>query len=233
MAASAPANRNQLMHILSHQMPEFSSLLRAGVNISNTNKNYFYKHVSGKRFKIERPVEHLWELLSGYTEAKTRYNLFLRNNPRFPELFKTNDFEREFTSTTSQNEGYGLLRHHHTPNSYYRMIKNQYIQEALDKFREENPDATPADIERARLQITSKFNSENERQFFNEILVALTNPLPPDDTRRVDEATQGRYSAELPRREALYQRLMRGGVRRNTQRNSHRRRKTRHYRRRR
>ena len=82
------------------------------------------------------------------------------------------------------------------------------------------------------MKLHSKYSSENERQFFNEIINALTRPLPDIYVRALDAVTNGYYSEEqanraarIAKRLALYAAHFtgRGGSRRKTRRHRHRR----------
>ena len=220
MTGLPPGKRNELMHVLSHQMPEFSQVLAAGEKISNNNMNYFYKRVSGKRDgSLARRVRSLWMDLTGPTEATFRYDLFLNRNPNFPILFQTDDFKSAFTQTYSQDGAGGILGHQTSPEQFFFQFSQRYLQKLRQDVAAANPGASEETIRQEFMKAHSKYNSENERQFFNEVLNALTKPLPDVYVRALDAVTRGYYSQEQAKRAAE----RRGGSRRKTRRHQHRR----------
>lgn len=222
MASLPPGKRNELMHVLSHQIPEFSQLALAGEPIPNVN--YFYKRVSGKRDgSLARRVGSLWRGLTGPTEATFRYDLFLNRNPNFPILFQTDDFRRAFTETFSQDGAGGILGHQTSPEQFYFQFSQRYLQKLQQDVEAANPGASKETIRQEFMKLHSKYNSENERQFFNEVLNALTKPLSAVYVRALDAVTRGYYSQEQARRAAEAASAGRGGSRRKTRRHQHRR----------
>jgi hypothetical protein len=220
MAGLPPEKRNELMHVLSHQMPEFSQVLLAGEKVSNNNLNYFFKRVSGKRDgSLARRVGSLWHKLTGPTEATFRYDLFLDRNPNFPILFQTDEFKSAFTQTYSQDGPGGILAHQTSPENFYFDFTRRYLLDLQDKVEKANPGASQETIRQEFMKLHSKYNSENERQFFNEVLNALTKPLPDVYVRALDAVTKGYYSKEQARRAGSAH----GGSRRKTRRHRHRR----------
>jgi hypothetical protein len=178
---------NRLMNILAHKVPEFGSVLRAGAPISNETRDFFYKRVSGKRESLIRQVERLFGSLSGHTEARIRYNLFLRDNPNFPDLFKNHiQFFYHFSRGPESISPYDL----------YTLI--YYEQD--EEFAKEHPGEGRSSP--ARIKFKSDFNSTYELKYFNSILNALTNPLPADAEREIDIATNGQYSRNKAARAA-------------------------------
>ena len=93
MSTLTNQKRNELMHILAHQRPEFSQVLAAGAEVSKNNRNYFYKKISGKRDQLAKRIGLLWNNLYGETEATFRYDLFLNRNEDFPMYFQTDSFK--------------------------------------------------------------------------------------------------------------------------------------------
>ena len=185
--------RNELMHVLAHKVPEFSSLLKAGAQVSNQNRNYYYKRLFGGRGALPRKIDSLWSELSGPTEARVRYELFLQNNPNFPDLFKDEHFIYSFTHTLNADVdiGYILLAHSQSPSQYY-MYKRQTAE---SQFRENNPGMVHTSPEFVRFR--GDFSSQYELKFFNALLNALTKPLPAEAIREIDIATRGKYSRNL------------------------------------
>lgn len=219
MAGLAPEKRNELMHVLSHQMPEFSQLALAGEPIPNVN--YFYKRVSGKRDgSLSRRVSNLWRGLTGPTEATFRYDLFLNRNPNFPILFQTDEFRNAFTQTFSQDSGGGILGHQISPDQFFFQFSHRYLKKLQQEVEAANPGASQETIRQEFMKVHSKYNSENERQFFNEVINALTKPLSAIYVRALDAVTKGNYSIKQRERNAE----SRGGSRRKTRRHRHSRR---------
>jgi hypothetical protein len=196
LANEEKRKHNELMHILSHQMPEFSQVLAAGAEIGEENKNFFYKRVSGKRDSVRLRVRSLWSNLTGATEATFRYDLFLDRNPNFPAFFQTIAFKNAFTFTVHQNNGRSLLGHQQSPEMYYMYSEQNYVLKKVNEFKRANPGSTKAEQDKEYMRVKSTFSSENERQFFNEVINALTKPLPEIYANAIDAVTKGAYSAK-------------------------------------
>lgn len=173
-----PQKRNELMHVLSHQIPEFSQLLLAGEKVPNDNLDYFYKRVSGKRATLTRDVDRRWETLSCPAEALMRYDTFLRCNPDFPDVFKTPQFEHMFTSTIQQGNGTAILGHQVRPTQFFINERDVFSQKPQPyEYRRMDPAARAAkEKEVGRLE--SSFSTQYEIKYFNALLNALTKPLP-------------------------------------------------------
>lgn len=189
-----PQKRNELMHLLSHQIPEFSQVLLAGETISNNNLDYFYKRVSRKRQTLPMQVDSLWSGLSCSTEALMRYDRFLRCNPDFPELFKTPQFEDMFVNTLGQGNGTAILGHQVRPTQFFITQRDIFSQKPQPyEYRRMDPAARAAkEKEVGRLE--SSFSTQYELKYFNALLNALTNPLPPIYVNALKKIVTDRYS---------------------------------------
>ncbi len=245
MANWTPNKFAKLTGVLAQSMPTFSKslgdetdpisgIVRAGVPFNRHNIKTRNMAQGGKliKQKFAKPIIFLWRSLSGPTEARFRYDLFLRDNPNFPRIFKTDEFINEFIRTFRQDgPAIAILGDDTDPLDYYNKFAMDYINNALETYKKENPGKNPTELQTIRKQIVADFVYENEYDFFNEMIKALTNPLPPLHTELVNNATRGRYLESLPDRAAIYKRLIRGGARRKTQRGLHR--KTRRHRHRR
>ena len=208
MSTLTNQKRNELMHILAHQRPEFSQVLAAGAEVSKNNRNYFYKKISGKRDQLAKRIDLLWNNLYGETEATFRYDLFLNRNEDFPMYFQTDSFKNAFTFTRILDSGVGILGHHTSPLMFYIQARSNYVQDKQNQFRKENPNASQEDLDKERMKYMSEFSSEYELGYFNSILNALSKPLPDVYVKALDAVTKGRYSAKQ----------IQGGSRRKTRR---------------
>ncbi len=189
-----PDKRNELMHVLSHQIPEFSQVLLAGETLSNNNLDYFYKRVSGKRVTLPRVVDSRWSSLSGPTEALMRYDRFIRCNPDFPEIFKTPQFEHMFTNTIGQENGTAILGHQTHPTQFFIEERNQYAgvinPHEYRRMNQATRDARQKDISKRE----SEFSTKYELKYFNTLLNALTAPLPPIYGKALEKIVTDPYS---------------------------------------
>lgn len=212
----------QLTGIIGKVMPNNIGIpmVKSGVGLHEENVNFIYKK-SQKRLdgSLQRRIHVLWWSLTGPTEATFRYDLFLNRNPNFPILFQTDDFKSAFTQTISQDGAGGILGHQTSPEQYYFQFTQEFLRNLKEDIKRENPGASEQQIQQLFKEAHSKYNSQNERQFINEIMNALTKPLPPIYVRALDAVTKGHYSREQARRAAE----ARGGSRRKTRRHRHRR----------